>query len=138
MRWSDIPFRPPPATLRWFAAFGALLLTAAAVRQFFGGAEQVVPLVLLGLAGVVGVVGAVCPWLLRPVFVGWLVLVYPIGWLTSHLILAVLFYCIFTPLGLLFKLIGRDALARRYRPDQDTYWVAKPAAADVRSYFRQS
>jgi len=137
MRWSEIPFKPPPATLRRFAFLGALLLAAAAGQQFLSHENHATALGLLGLAGVVAVVGVAFPWALRPVFVGWMVLVFPVSWLTSHLILASLFYCMFAPLGLFFKLIGRDFLARG-RPNQDTYWVAKPSAEDVRSYFRQS
>ncbi|HYT90803.1 MAG TPA: SxtJ family membrane protein [Gemmataceae bacterium] len=138
MRWSEIPFSPPVATLRWFAFLGALLLAAAAVWLFLNHQNEGVALVLLALASVVGALGFAFPKALRPVFVAWMVLVFPIGWLTTQLILALLFYCIFTPLGLWFRLIGRDGLACRLRPDQETYWTAKPPAADVRSYFRQS
>ena len=72
-----------------------------------------------------------------PVFVGWMVLVYPVGWLASHLLLACVYYGLFTPLGLFFRVIGRDVLGRRFRRDQDSYWAVKPGAEDVRSYFRQ-
>jgi hypothetical protein len=40
--------------------------------------------------------------------------------------------------GLFFKLIGRDALSRRFAPGQASYWEPKPRATDVRSYLRQS
>ncbi len=63
---------------------------------------------------------------------------YPIGWLVSRLLLGVLFYGMFTPLGLLFRLLGRDALARRARPDASSYWITKEGPNDARSYFRQS
>jgi hypothetical protein len=138
MRWSDIPFNPPPATLRWFGVLGALVLVVLAGRRFFAHDDATFALVLLGLAIAVATVGLVVPAVLRPVFVGWMVVIYPISWVTSRLLLACVFYCLFTPLGLFFKLLGRDALARRLRADQDSYWAAKPAAADVRSYFRQS
>ena len=49
-----------------------------------------------------------------------------------------LFFGLFTPVGLFFKLIGRDALTRRYIPEQGSYWEPKPGAADIRSYLRQS
>ena len=137
MRWSDIPFKPAAATLRRFGVLGALLLALAAGAQFFAHENAAVALVLLALAVVALAVGNAFPWVLRPVFVGWMVLVYPIRWLTSHLILAFLFYCMFTPLGLFFKLIGRDVLALS-PSEQDTYWIDKPPAEDVRSYFRQS
>ena len=56
----------------------------------------------------------------------------------THVMLAVIFYCLFTPVAVLFKLLGRDVLGRRLQPAQETYWATKPQAKDVRSYFRQS
>jgi hypothetical protein len=138
MRWSDIPFTPSAATLRWFAGLLAVFLAALGGWQFVAHDHRVVGLVLLGAALVIAPLGLLFPAAVRPIFVAWMVLVYPVGWVTSHLLLACIFYCVFAPVGLLFRLAGRDALGRRFRPDQDTYWVDKPAAEDVRSYFRQS
>ena len=39
-----------------------------------------------------------------------MVLAFPIGWTVSQVILAVMFYGLFTPIGLVFRLIGRDPL----------------------------
>ncbi len=83
-------------------------------------------------------VGIAFPRALRPVFVAWMVIVFPVSWLTSHLILACLFYGLFTPLAFVFRLIGRDCLGLGRRPEQESYWVAKPTPENVRSYFRQS
>ena len=65
------------------------------------------------------------------------VVTFPIGWVLSHLLLGAVFYCLFTPLGLIFRLIGRDALGLR-RSVAVSYWRPKPAANDLRGYFRQS
>ncbi len=138
MHWSDIPFRPPARTLRQFAGVGAAVLTGLAVVQ---AAVYDRPGLASGLgaaAVVVSVIGLLRPAALRPVFVGMMVASFPMNWLVTRLVLAALFYGVFTPLGVIFKLIGRDALTRRLRPDADTYWVPKPAADGVRSYFRQS
>jgi hypothetical protein len=51
-------------------------------------------------------------------------------------ILASLFYGLFTPIAWLFRLMGRDVLRRR-RADAATYWKPKPQAPNVRSYLRQ-
>ena len=89
------------------------------------------------MAVAVGVLGLARPAAIRPVFVGWMVLAFPIGWAVSNLLLAAVFYGLFTPLAVLFRLLGRDALALRARPGAATYWVPRPAPADVRRYFRQ-
>ena len=71
------------------------------------------------------------------VLVTW-VLAFPIGWLISHVILAVLFYGILTPVGFMFRLIGRDPLSRRRAAVAPaTYWTAKRKPASTREYFNQ-
>jgi hypothetical protein len=138
MRFSDIPFHPPVATLRWFAALAVVFLAGVAAWQGLVHDRPLQALLLAAAALAAGLAGWLFPQGLRPIFVTWMVLVYPIGWVVSHLILAFLFYCLFTPLGLFFSLTGRDVLARRFPRDQDSFWVDKPAADDIRRYFRQS
>jgi hypothetical protein len=138
MRWSDIPFHPSSRTLRQFAVLCLVVFPAIACWRFLRHGDVLGPCLFLALAFTLGPLGLVWPRLLRPVFIGWMVVVFPIGWLVSHLVLAVLFYGLFTPLGLIFRLAGRDALARRRKPGQNSYWTPKPPARDVRSYFRQS
>ncbi len=137
MRWADIPFDAPRRTLRQFAAVWIVFFGGLALYWAWWRGHPTAGWVLGALAVTVGPVGLVKPELLRPVFVGWLVLVFPIGWLISHVLLGVLYYGMFTPLALVFRLMGRDPLVRRERPNTESYWVPKPAVADVRRYYRQ-
>ncbi len=89
------------------------------------------------LALTFGPLGLFWPGALRPIFVGWMVLAFPIGWTVSLLVLALIFYGLFTPMALVFRLMGRDALDRLREPDRPSYWQPKPAPADLRRYFRQ-
>ncbi|MBX6316636.1 MAG: hypothetical protein IRY99_27540 [Isosphaeraceae bacterium] len=137
MQWSDIQFDPPRRVLRqfaglWLAFFGGLALHQGLVRDHPRAAW-----VLAALALGVGLLGLVRPPAVRPLYVGWMVLAFPIGWTVSRLILAAVYFGLFTPVALVFRLIGRDALSRTRRPDAATYWTPKPAPADPRSYFRQ-
>jgi hypothetical protein len=77
------------------------------------------------------------PVALRPVYLVLATVTLPVGIVLSYLTMAVLFYGVFTPIGLFFRLIGRDPLHRRFQPEADTYWVARRPATDVRRYFRQ-
>ena len=103
-----------------------------------GGIDQRLALLFAGLAVVLGCGGLVWPRGIRPVFMTAMALTMPIGWVVSRLLLGVLFFGLFTPVGFVFKLIGRDALARRYTPERASYWEPKRGAADIRSYLRQS
>ena len=135
MRWQDVPFSPPTRTLRWFAALWLMFSAALGCHHWRQGPG---PLAWASLAlGGVGLVGLCKPPLLRPVFVGAMVLTFPIGWLTSHAVLAALYYGLLTPLGLTFRLIGRDNLGLRFEPETPSYWEEKPAVHHARRYFRQ-
>jgi hypothetical protein len=52
-------------------------------------------------------------------------------------VLAMVYYGIFTPIGLGLRLMGRDPLRRRFDPQARSYWVDRRAPADVKRYFRQ-
>ena len=136
MQWSDIPFRPPSRTLRQFAGLWLAFFGGLAVWQFFFRHErrpaEIIALFALG----VGLPGLFWPRLVRPIYVGWMVLTFPIGWTVSQLMLAILFYGLFTPIGLFFRLIGRDPLHLR-PPSTATYWSPKATPADPRRYFKQ-
>ena len=66
-----------------------------------------------------------------------MILAFPIGWVVSRLLLAILFYGVVTPMGLVLRLGGRDPLRLARPAARTTYWMAKPGPADLRSYFRQ-
>jgi hypothetical protein len=136
MTWSDLPRNPSRKTLRQFA--GLWLLVFGSIGSWHLLAEQraLSGGVLLALAFGLGVPGLIRPRLLRPLFVGWMIAVFPVGWLVSRLVLGVLFYGVFSPLGLWFRLRGRDVLRRRRR-GAASYWSPKPAPAGAVSYYRQ-
>jgi hypothetical protein len=137
MQWSDISFAPSTRTLRQFAATALVFLGGLAAWQGWMHQRTELAIALAVLAATVGVLGLVKPAAIRPVYVGCMILTFPIGWIVSRLLLAVVFYGIFTPLGLLFRLLGRDALGIRPQPEAPSYWLPKPAVTDRRRYFRQ-
>ena len=137
MQWSDIPFHPDRKTLRqfaglWLVFFGGLALWEGWVRSHTGLASLWAVLALT-----IGPMGLLRPGWIRPIYVGWMVLAFPIGWTVSQVMLALMFYGLFTPIGLLFRLLGRDPLHRTRRPGVESYWTPKPAPAGPKSYFRQ-
>jgi hypothetical protein len=66
-----------------------------------------------------------------------MIAVFPIGWTVSQVLLALLFFGVFTPLGLLFRALSRDALRRRRVTGLESYWQPKPPPAGLPSYCRQ-
>ena len=99
------------------------------------------PSLALGLwvaAVVVPVVGWVFPRFMRWVFLGMSYLAFPIGFVVSHVVLAVVYYLVLTPIGLLTRLFGYDSMKRRFDSEAKSYWVERSASAvDSKRYFRQ-
>jgi hypothetical protein len=124
-------------TLRQFALLCLFIFGVLALSEYFWRKEQGLALIVGVLAGLLGL-GVIWPRAIRPVFITAISITMPMGWVISRLLLGILFFAFFTPIGLLFKLIGRDALCRRYEPEQSSYWEPKRNASDVRSYLRQS
>jgi carbamoyltransferase len=125
-------------TLRQFAALWLLILGGLAFWQGYARDHTVVAGVLAVLAVAVGFLGLLKPQAIRLIFVGATACTFPIGWAVSQVLLVILFYGVFTPVALVFKLIGRDALGRCPRPDLPTYWTPQPQVEDIRAYFHQS
>ena len=136
MQWIDVIARPPEKKLRQFAAIWLIFFVSigiwSAVRE-----RPELAIVLVTLGFVVGTLGMARPASIRLVYTGWMIAAFPIGWTVSQIMLAGLFYGMFTPVAAVFRLIKRDALRLRRRDDVETYWVPKPGASDVRDYFRQ-
>lgn len=135
MRWSDLQLNPSARLLRQFAGLWVLVFSGLALRQWSHG--NIYAAALIGtLAVTVGPVGLMFPSAIRPVFIGWTVLAYPLGWMVSRFSLVLLFYGVLTPLGLLFRLMGRDCLQLRPR-QRESYWTAKSTSPEAMGYFRQ-
>ena len=93
-------------------------------------------LALVGLA--LAAVGLLAPKVLKPVFVGLMLVALPIGMVIGELSMALIYFGVFLPIGLCFRLIGRDALQLKLDRNAQSYWQAKSTPRDVASYYRQS
>ena len=134
MQWDEVRKPPTTRTLRQFAVLWLIFFGSIGVWRIWHGSREV-GAAMVGLAVIVGLLGIMRPLAIRWIFTGWLIAAFPIGWVVSQVMLGVLFYGMFTPVALLFKAIGRDALRVR-RTSSDTYYVPKPGS-DARGYFRQ-
>ena len=137
MTWSDIPFKPTTKALRQFAAAWLIFFLTFGAHQYFVRKHLAAGLAVMGLAVAVGLLGLVKPLAVRWLFVSWMVVAFPIGWLISLLMLLLMYYGLLTPVAMFFRLRGRDLLRRKPEPHGTTFWMPKDTPQDVRSYFRQ-
>ena len=127
---------PDARMLRQFGFLCILFFGILAGLQYFRSGNATAAMILAGLAVSGGLLGAIRPLWLKPIFVGWMILAFPIGWVVSHVLLAVLFYGVFFPLGMILRGLGHDPLRLR-KPMADSYWQARTPQTDARRYLRQ-
>jgi len=65
------------------------------------------------------------PILLWPVYKIALLIAHALGWFNTRLFLSILFYLIFTPIALIFRLIGKDPLSRKFEKESSSYWIRR-------------
>jgi len=89
------------------------------------------------LAIIVPVVGWSWPAFTRVVYLGMCYAAYPIGLVVSTGLLAVVYFGVVTPIGVMMRLCGRDPLQRKLAPVPATYWIRRRGQRPVRDYVRQ-
>lgn len=94
----------------------------------------------LMLGGIGASVGAICflsPVIARPLYFVWYALTGAIGIVVANLIICLVFFGIFTPMALVIRLIGRDALRLKPQQGANTFWEDAPDPPRADHYFRQ-
>ncbi|MDP8259608.1 MAG: SxtJ family membrane protein [Candidatus Gygaella obscura] len=92
---------------------------------------------LILLAGLFLAVGIFKPLLLKPVYYAWMKLACVLCWINTRLILGLLFFLIFTPIGLLLRLFKKDLLERKIDKNQNSYWIKYDDNVDLKVFERQ-
>lgn len=94
---------------------------------------------MFALAAVTAVITAFRPVWLAPFNRAWMSFAALLQRVVSPLMLAVVFFAVFTPVGIAMRAAGRDAMKRRFEPDAKTYWVKReppgPAAESLKDQF---
>lgn len=60
----------------------------------------------------------------------------PIGWSISAVLLALVYFLVITPIGLLRRLGGADPMTRAFS-DEPSYWTPRETPTDPRRHYRQ-
>jgi hypothetical protein len=133
----DLNLNPSKRDLRIFslAALAFLTFIAWVVWRKSGSTTATGALVAVGV--LLAVLGLSIPRAVRPVFVVLMVINYPIGWVVTHVVMALIFYLVVTPVGVIMRLSGRDPMERHFDRSAKTYWKPRRVETDASRYFRQ-
>ena len=122
---------------RQLRQFGGVCLVALPLLSWFWTSDLTVTLVAAVIGALLGVTGLVAPRWLKPVFVGLSIVTIPIGLVVGELVMLLIYFGLFLPLAILFRILGRDALSRRSGDDARTFWHKRSAPENVRRYYQQ-
>lgn len=129
---------PDGRTLKLFGAAWMLFMTLVGAGCWFQWQHETSAFVVWTLALIVPVIGWAAPTFMRLVYLGMSYAAWPIGFVVSHVILAMVYYVVLTPIGLAMRLAGRDPMNRRLDREATSYWIERPSGpVDAERYFRQ-
>ena len=132
----EINKNPSKRELQWFGLMLAAFLAVVGIVAYWKFEALAVAQVLwIACVPVLLIYYAVSAVRL-PIYLGWLYATYPIGWTISHIVMAVVYFGCFTPIGWILRLVGYDPLTRN-KPTADSYWNERPSETPASRYFRQ-
>ena len=128
---------PSRRELRWFGALFALFFALAGGLIWWRFHAPTTAGVLWSVAAIITILFCAVRAIRKPIYLGWMYLVYPIGWVVSHAVVVFVYYLVVTPIGRVMLMLGRDPMERRLDAGAESYWVEHEPGGDPARYFRQ-
>jgi hypothetical protein len=134
--FQHVKWRPDARELRRFAV--AMLIGFALLGLFSAWRAEGISTgsIVLWVIGVCLAIAAFVPRLGRVAYLAVYLPTSVIGYVVSHVILALMFFFVITPLGIILRLMGKDLLQQRRQKDK-TCWIPVEDTKNEDSYYRQ-
>ena len=134
----EIDWNPKSKQLQ---SFGKIALVASAVISLLlyllkGVAIQWV-LIIFASGFIIFIISMISLKLTKMIYLGMILVTLPIGWVVSFILLSAFYFLLLAPLGLIFRLIGRDPLCRKFDPNAKSYWLSRQQPKGPEQYFHQ-
>ena len=113
---------------------GAVFITIGLWPRLVHGEDLRLWAVVLG--GVLLSCGGLFPRVLAPVHKGWMWIGHILGWINTRILLGIVFYGLITPIGIVFRLMGKDTMGQKFSESSDTYRVARQPRARSHMKFQ--
>jgi len=142
MKIAELPFfqhvnwRPDARELRRFAIAMLIGFTVLGLLSLWRAGGIGTTSIVLWSAGAVLAIAAFVPGLGKVAYLAVYLPTSIIGYVVSNVILALMFFLIITPLGIILKLMGKDLLQQRRQKDT-TQWTPVKGGKTEDSYYRQ-
>lgn len=110
--------------LRSFGLLVGAVFTAIGIWPFLLRGDAL-HLWAIGLGGALILLGGISPGVLAPVHKVWMRVGHALGWINTRILLGLVFYGLVTPMGILFRLMGKDVMRQAFAHDSPTYRVLR-------------
>jgi hypothetical protein len=134
----EINWNPKHKELRNFAIIALVASVVLALLLYFlkgVGIQWAIIIITTGFG--IFISSFVSLKLTRIIYLGLILVTFPIGWVISMILMTAFYFLLLTPLGLFFRLLGRDPLSRRFDPDAKSYWLNRRQTENLDRYFHQ-
>lgn len=132
--FQHVNWRPDARELRRFAIAMLIGFTVLGLLSAWRAGGISTASIVLWSIGVVLAAAAFVPGLGRVAYLAVYLPTSIIGYVVSNILLALMFFVVITPLGIILKLMGKDLLQQRR---QKTQWVPVKGIKNQDSYYRQ-
>lgn len=126
------------ATKKDFKKFGftmgVALIAIAAIVYFKTGRLS---LYLGSASALFFLLAVIVPVWLKYVYLIWMGFAVVMGFIMTRVILGILFFLVFSPVGLVLRLLRKDPLNQRLQPEKSTYWIKRTAPEEKTDAERQ-
>jgi hypothetical protein len=134
----EIEWHPSSRQLHTFGLSGLLASgVVAGMLHWFWGVALLWSVVVLALGAALFLCSILSLKMARILYLGLTIPTMPIGLAVSFLLLAAFYFLVLTPVALVFRLMGRDPLRRRFDATAPSYWVPHQPREEAERYFHQ-
>jgi len=134
----EINYNPDKKELRKFGLIALVVLGASAcVSRFVFLAPAIASLIVAAVGLFICAITFLSAKAGRLIYLGMTFAALPIGLVISVLLMAIFYFLILTPIGMFFKITGRDLMHRKFEQDSTTYWSQKKYDDAAERYFHQ-
>ena len=107
-------------TLRKFGITMGVAFFIIALLLFFRHKHS--PVTVLSISALWFICAFIAPGFLKPLYIMWMKFAFILSWINTRIILFIIFYLIFAPVGVVMRLFGADLLKRKTDQNRDSYW----------------
>lgn len=134
----EINWNPKKKELRNFALIALIASILLAILLYIlKGVRIQWPGVIAAVGFVIFLSSFISLKLTRIIYLGLILVTFPIGWAISMILLTAFYFLLLTPLGFFFRLLGRDPLCRKFDSDVKSYWLDHRQTDNLDRYFHQ-